>query len=190
MLQDLVKSVIDSFVAPRTAARRVIDNVNDFQGVAVIFGLSFTLSAIVLILKATFNAEAAADIERAGGVISTTLNMLIYSGVTFGIVCGVVFGVGRLFGGVGTFLNVTAVVAWHGLISVVFSPFVSVSALTSETGAALVPVFIILFVTWLLINFAAEAHQFKSVWKVAAVMVGLMFILASLTLVAAGLNVS
>ncbi len=187
MLQELLKSVIDSFVAPRAAARRIMDNVTDFQGVAVIFGLSFTLSAIVLLVKATFGAEAAADIERAGGALSAVSSMLIYSAVAFAFVCGVVFGVGRLFGGVGTLLNVAAVIAWHSLITVVFSPFMSVSSLTSESGAALIPIFIMFFVAWLLINFTAEVHQFKSVWKVAAVMVGLLFIPAFL-MTLAGIN--
>jgi len=187
MLQELVKSVIDSFVAPRAAARRVMDNVTDFQGVAIIFGLSFTLSAIILIVKASFSADAAAEIERAGGALAASLSLLIYSAVAFTFVCGVVFGVGRLFGGVGTFLNVAAVIAWHSLITVVFSPFLSISALTSESGAAMVPIMIMLFVFWLLINFTAEAHQFKSVWKVAAVLVGMLFIPAFL-MTLAGIN--
>ena len=187
MLQELVKSVIDSFVAPRAAARRVLDTVQDFQGVAVIFGLSFTLSAIILIVKALFDAEAATDLERAGGAISAVVSLLIYSAIAFTFVSGIVYGVGRLFGGVGTFLNVAAIMAWHSLITVVFSPFLSVTALTSESGAALIPVFIMLFVVWLLINFAAEAHQFKSVWKVAAVMVGMMLIPA-LLMTFAGVN--
>jgi hypothetical protein len=37
-----------------------------------------------------------------------------------------------------------------------------------------------LFIAWVLASFTAEAHQFKSVWKVAAVMVGLLFIPAFL----------
>lgn len=176
MLQELVKSVIDSFVAPRVAARRVMDTVQDFQGVAVIFGLSFTLSAIILILKASFSAEAAADIERAGGAISATLSWFIQSAVALAFFSAVVFGVGRLFGGVGTLLNVAAVIAWHSLITVVFSPFVSLSALTSGNSAALGQVFIGLFTLWLFVNFTAEAHRFKSVWKVAAITFGLMFI--------------
>lgn len=187
MIQELLKSVVDSFVAPRAAARRVIDNVTDFQGVAVIFGLSFTLSAIVLLLKTSFDADAAAEIDRAGGAITAVVSTLIYSGVAFAFVCGVVYGVGRLFGGVGSVLNVAAVIAWHSLITVVFSPFLSIASLTSESGSALVPMFIMLFVAWLLVNFTAEAHGFKSVWKVAAAMFGLLFIPAFL-MTLAGIN--
>ena len=76
MLQELMKSVIDSFVAPRAAARRVIDNVQDFQGVAVIFGLSFTLSAIVLLLKASVGAETA-DFAEMGGALPFIISNLI-----------------------------------------------------------------------------------------------------------------
>lgn len=182
-----MKSVIDSFVAPRAAARRVIDAVQDFQGVAVIFGLSFTLSAIVLLLKTSLGAEAGADLNAAGGAFPFIISNLIFSAVAFAFMCGVVFGVGRLFGGVGTFLNVAAAMAWHSLITVVFSPFLSLSALTSSDGASALPIFIMLFIAWLLVNFAAEAHQFKSVWKVAAVMVGLLFIPAFL-MTLAGIN--
>ncbi|MDG1211225.1 MAG: YIP1 family protein [Paracoccaceae bacterium] len=180
MLQELVKSIVDSFVAPRASARRVIDNVTDFQGVAVIFGLSFTLSAIIILLKTAFGAEAAADFNAMGGAFPFIISNLIFSAVAFAFLCGVIYGVGRLFGGVGTPLEIAAAIAWHSLITVVFSPFLSLSSLTSDGGASIMPVFIMLFIAWLLANFTAEVHQFKSVWKVAAVMVGLLFIPAFL----------
>ncbi len=187
MLQELVKSVIDSFVAPRAAARRVMDNVTDFQGVAVIFGLCFTLSAIVHIVKTLFDSDLATHVQNEGGALSVVLNLFLSTAVTFAFLSVVVFGVGRLFGGVGSLLNVSAVIAWHSLITVVFLPFVSLSALTSGNGAALGQVFIGLFTLWLFVNFTAEAHQFKSVWKVAAVTFGLLFIPAFL-MTLAGLN--
>jgi len=187
MLQELIKSMIDSFVAPRAAARRVIDTVQDYQGVAVIFGLSFTLSAIVLILKTYVGAEPAANFEAAGGALPFIISNLIFSAVAFAVLCGIVFGAGRMFGGVGTFLNVAAVLAWHSLITVVFTPFLSLTALTTDSGGAIPTVIIMLFIAWLLVNFAAEAHQFKSVWKVAAVLFGMMFIPAFL-MTLAGLN--
>ena len=115
------------------------------------------------------------------------MSNLIFSAVAFAFVCGVVFGVGRLFGGAGSLLNVAAAMAWHSLITVVFTPFLSLTALTGEGGGAALPIFIMLFIAWLLVNFAAEAHQFKSVWKVAAVMVGLLFVPAFL-MTLAGLN--
>ncbi len=70
MLQELVKTVIDSFVAPRAAARRVIDNVQDFQGVAIIFGLGFTLSAMILIVKTAIGSNATVNIDAAGARIA------------------------------------------------------------------------------------------------------------------------
>lgn len=187
MLQELVKSVIDSFVAPRAAARRVIDNVQDWQGVAVIFGLSFTLSAIVVLVQSSFSADAAADLDKAGGAFPAIIALLFYSVISFAFFSAIVFGVGRMFGGAGTLLNVAAAMAWHSLITVVFSPFLSLSALTADGGAPMLTIFIMLFIMWLLVNFAAEAHQFKSVWKVAAVMVGLMLVPAFLVTLA-GLN--
>ena len=174
MLQELVKTVIDSFVAPRAAARRVIDNVQDFQGVAIIFGLGFTLSAMILIVKTAIGSNASVNIDAAGGVLPFIFSNLIFSAVIFGFLCVVVFGIGRLFGGAGSLRDVSAAMAWHNLIVVVFLPFLSVSALTSQEGASAVPVIIMLFIMWLLANFAAEAHRFASVWKVAAVIVGLL----------------
>ena len=165
MLQELMKSVIDSFVAPRAAARRVIDNVHDFQGVAVIFGLSFTLSAIVLILKSSFGAGQGADFEAAGGALPFIISNLIFSAVAFAFVCGVVFGVGRLFGGAGSLLNVAAAMAWHSLITVVFTPFLSLTALTGKGGGAALPIFIMLFIAWLLVNFAARRISSKACGK-------------------------
>lgn len=188
MLQELVKSVIDSFVAPRAAARRVMDNVTDFQGVAIIFGLSFTLSAIVLLLKSISSDAASENIAGMGGYIPFVINNLIVNAVMFAITCGAVYGIGRFFGGVGSLLNVAAIIAWHSLILVVFSPFISIEALTSESGSSLLMIFLIFFALWIFANFIAEAHGFQSAFKVAAVMFGISFAIPVLylTLVSIG----
>ncbi len=81
-----------------------------------------------------------------------------------------------------------AAMAWHNLIVVVFLPFLSISALTSQEGTSAVPVIIMLFIMWLLANFAAEAHRFASVWKVAAVMISLLFSVSALLVFSVSLD--
>ena len=187
MLQELVKSVIDSFVAPRAAARRVIDNVQDFQGVAVIFGLSFTLSAIVLLLKTFFVGGAA--IDSVGGAFPFVLSNLVFSVVMFAVSCAAVYWIGRMFGGEGSPLNVAAVVAWHSLIIVVFLPFLSAQDFASDDGVSIFAIFIVFFTLWIFANFVAEAHRFRSAFKVAAALMVvpiIMIFVLSLTLVVVG----
>ncbi len=187
MLQELFRTFTDSFVAPRKAARSIIDRVEDFTGVGVIFGLSFTLNAMILLTKSSYAPEPGLDGEMASGAFALIISNLIFSAVLFAMLCGIVYGVGRMFGGTGTLVNVCAALAWHSLITVVFSPFLSLASLSSDGGGMIGPVLIMLFVIWLLLNFVAEAHRFTSVWKVAAVMLGLLLIPAFLMSLA-GMN--
>ncbi|MEM9096804.1 MAG: Yip1 family protein, partial [Pseudomonadota bacterium] len=171
-------------VAPRAAVRRVIDSVEDLTGVALIFGLSFTLNAMILIVKA-YVAPDTVDGADSGSGLELVLVNLIASAILFGVMSAIVYGVGTLFGGEGSFLNIMAALAWHNLATVIFAPFLSFQTLATGVGGGfLLQLGIMLAIVWLLVNFVAEAHRFPSTLKVAAVMFGLLFLPAFLLSIA------
>lgn len=171
MLQFLISQVVHSFKAPRAAARQIIERVNGPEEVTIVFVLAFCLQAFIMVLLALISG----DFE--GGAISSVLGSLLVNIVTFVLLVGIVFGVGRLFGGQGTLLEVAAVIAWHSLITVIFAPFMTPVASAETTGGASFHpiVFIIMVVVfWLLVNFITEVHRFESVWQVTGVTLGVL----------------
>ena len=174
MLNDLIRNIVETYSAPRATVRRVIDSVTDLTGVALIFGLSFSLNAIILILRAWLAPEEAGDLLGSG--LELVLVNLIVSALLFGVMSAVVYGVGRMFGGKGEFLEVMTALAWHNLVTVIFAPFMSFQSLSGGSGGAFaIQAAMMLVVVWLLVNFVAEAHRFASTLKVAAAIAGLLF---------------
>ena len=174
MLQDLVKLIVDSYVAPRSAVRRVIDRAQNWEDIAIVFGLSFTLSAMVMTLRL--------DDPGDGGLALILVNLLV-SAIGLLLLSFIATGVGKLFGGKGELKELTAAMAWHSLVTVVFAPFLSPAALLATEEARsgfFLQVALLLVVIWLMVNFIAEAHRFQSAWKVAGVMAALIFLPAIL----------
>lgn len=175
MLQDLLNRYVDSFMSPRRAVRAVIDRVDSLEGVVVILGLSLAINSIILVVKLTMGGGA------PGGVLPIVLFNLVLSIAAFGIMTFMVQGVGKLFGGRGEVRDVATALAWHGLVMVVFTPFLSFDSMAGAEGGFQLPQIVILGVAiWLLVNFIAEAHRFESTMKVAGVMLALLVIPAFL----------
>lgn len=168
MLQIVLENVADSFRAPRRAARRVIDTVKRPEEVAMMFGLSFCISTILMLLT-----HLIFGIGGGTGSLGFVLTNLMVSAFAFGMLTVFVYMVGRLFGGEAEILEVAAVIAWHSLVTAVFTPLIAgaVNPADAQPG----PGFLIQFalvgvVLWLLVNFIAEAHRFQNAWRVAGVM--------------------
>lgn len=173
MLQSLLEAAVESYRAPRRAARRIIDTVDRPEAVALMFGVSFCVSAMLMLLtQSAFGADGA-----NGGLGFVFLN-LVFSAFGFGMLVGLVYGVGRLFGGEGELIEVAAVIAWHSLVTVFFTPFVaSAGTLDGASGPAfLIQLVCVGVAIWLLVNFIAEVHGFPNAWRVAGVMFVGMFL--------------
>lgn len=172
MLQTILENVVESYRAPRNAARRIATMVRRPEEVALLFGLSFCVSALLLILtQFLFGTDG-----DAGGLSFVFTNFLI-GAASFTILSGLVFWVGRLFGGQGGLMEVAAVIAWHSLVTSIFTPFIAGAAAPGETPgpAFLIQVGLVGLTLWLLVNFITEVHRFQSAWRVAGVMLAGMF---------------
>lgn len=173
MLNTLLENAVLSFRAPRKGARAIIDMVSGWDGVALIFGLAFTLTAILTLLGVSIADRS----EATGDGMQFVVTNLIFSLVAFAFSTGLIFGIGKLFGGKGELLEVATIMAWHSLITVAFTPFISLEATMEGAGPAAIFQFILMGVAlWLLVNFITEAHRFESAWRVGAVMMGGVFV--------------
>ena len=156
----LFETLVETYRAPRRAARRVIDTLRTPEQVGIVFGLSAVLSAIFLTLS--LMARGGVD----GSILGVILSNLMLSVAAFAVLVALTYGIGRMFGGTGGVLPVSAALAWHSLATVIFAPFISPEAMMAPSGAAaFVQLAIVGIVTWLMVNFIAEAHGFKSAMR-------------------------
>ncbi|MEX2520741.1 MAG: YIP1 family protein [Paracoccaceae bacterium] len=176
MLRTIVDSMIMSYRAPRAAVRQVIDAVNGWEAVALIFGVAFCLNTIVALLLAVAAGQT-------GAGLGFLLSNLSFSAVAYAVVVLLVHRVGRLFGGVGSLIEIATTIAWHSLVTVIFAPLVAAATLPGLMESAMgflavAQIVMVGVVLWLLANFVAEAHRFASAWRVAIGLFGGVFVIA------------
>ncbi|WP_340110499.1 YIP1 family protein [Pikeienuella sp. HZG-20] len=175
MLEFLIDAVMQSYRAPRKAVRRVLDVVDGYEGVALLFGLAFSVNTFLVILVSLLAG-------RGGVGVSFVFSDLLFSVVAYSIAVALIYRVGRALGGKGSLREIATVVAWHSLVTVIFSPLVAVATLPNlssgaAAGLALAQLAMVGVVLWLLANFIAEAHRFKSVLRVAGGLFGGVFLI-------------
>lgn len=186
MLDFLATATFQSFRNPRQGVRMILDNVQGVQGAAILFGLA--LVAICLIAAAEWLLVGPPPVRLPEGAGEPTLalgiqGIALVSAVTFGFMTAIVFGVGRMFGGVGDFPTVAVALAWHSLITSIFAPFVSINHMMAEGGPDFWRIGLMLFTMWMLICFITEAHRFASAWRVGGVLIGFMFGLSAVSVI-------
>lgn len=170
MVEFLISMVLLSYRAPRVAMRRVLDMIAGFEGVALIFGVSFTLSALLMLAIAQIGGQG-------GGDIGYLISNFFFSLIGYLVAVALVFWVGKAFGGRGRFLDVATAIAWHSLVTVIFTPLVAVATMPGIGDGALgllavAQIAMIGVILWLMANFVAEAHGFRSALRVALVLIG------------------
>ena len=165
MFGTLIEDVIASYRAPRPTVRKVIDRMTGWRDVAMLFGLAFCLSTGIAVLLSLMAGEGGAGL---GFVVSN----LMFSAVAYLVAVVLIHRVGALFGGKGEMIDIGAAVAWHSLVTVIFAPLVAAATVPGLAGGAagflaLAQLAMVGVVVWLLANFVAEAHGFKSALRVA-----------------------
>ncbi|MFV0476103.1 MAG: hypothetical protein ACK5MQ_18155 [Pikeienuella sp.] len=175
MLNFLIYNLLQSYRAPRAAARRALEVIDTFEEIALILGLSFTVTAFLegLVLFA------------GGGVmfgIGLIFSNLVFNLVAYVVAMFLIQRIGALFGGGASMRDIAVVLAWHSLMMVVFAPLVAVVMLPGVGPGVLMLIGLALlalvgFMLWLLANFIAEAHGFASALRVAGALFAGMFVI-------------
>lgn len=174
-LSELFQTAVLTLRDPRRAARRVMAwplGRRERWTVLALTAVTSTLTSEVFVML----APGAADPATAAILASPfAFALLQFAGIV--LMSGLILGVGRRFGGVGTLDDVLAVMGWMQVMLlalqlaqvvalVLVPPLVGVLAL-GTLGLTL----------WLMPNFIAELHGFRSAFLTLLAMVGTMFAL-------------
>lgn len=178
MIRFLTDLVIRTYRNPRAGLRDVMNMVKGYEGAALLFMLSFSINTGLVIVMGLF-------LGQGGAGLGYLISNLIFSVIAYAIGVLLVFQIGRAFGGKGTAAEVAVMMSWHSVVTVIFAPLVA--AATFEELAHGAPAFITFgqlamvgVVLWLLTQFVAETHGFKSALRVAGVIFGCVFAVAFL----------
>ena len=180
MIRNLVSAVAEGYIAPRRSVRRLLDGRHGIQTALLMLALAYLVQAVLTILFIS------SGIGIAGHLLA-----IVQQVVVFFVLAALIFGLGRLAGGKGTMEGAQLVVAWHALVVSVISPLaigVSSFAYRAEVGSAggmsaglgLLAFVYVAVSFWLMANFVAELHGFRSAWGVLGALVGLTFACAIL----------
>ena len=180
------------YLAPRATVRRLLDEGHGFNVALLFIALGYVLETILV--KLLMSNPASADLP----IISFHMLNGVATLCGFLILSGLVFWAGRAMGGAATLAQTQLAIAWFMLTSSLLTPF-ALAALPDQlrnppqdpdmpmdlSDANPLPMFIVAgAVLWLLSSTIAEAHGFRSVWKVAGVILaipaGTILILSSL----------
>ena len=184
----LLENLVEAFLQPRNSALRTLSAAQNWQTTLLLGLLAFTVQMLLTLLTRTVLGTGAVPLGAeqpvgAGGMTPIGLVLLL------AVVVGAVFGVGRMFGGRASLREVIAVLAWYGVATAVLVPIeiVWVQRVLAGQQSSLLIAFGIgmeLYALWILSNFIAAAHGFRSAIRV------MLFILATLFLLGLGLGLA
>ena len=186
MTGDVARAVVEGYTAPRASVRRLLDGGHGIEAALGLLALAYLVQAMLTIL-----------FLPAGIGIFGHMLAIMQQLVTFFLLSALVYGIGRLAGGAGTMEGAQLVIAWHALVTSLLSPLaigVSTAAFRSgEEGAGNIPpgmgflaLIYVAISLWLMANYVAELHGFRSTWGVLGAIIGVSFVFALMLAVLVG----
>lgn len=132
MASGVLNAVIDSFRAPRRAARWVIDTFDRPEEAALLFALAYTAGLLMVFLSGMIGAGS-------GGVMSMGPEGLLGGFISFVILTGaqifLIQIIGAAFGGTARPLQLISVISWHGIVTAPLNLFLPSLRLSAEEAA-------------------------------------------------------
>lgn len=175
LIRDLLRETITD---PQGAARRLVAAAPPMEA-------RWLALALVAVLSVLIGQASALVFARAGAAMVVGLNAsAILHGVVLVVVVWAAHTVGRIFGGTGTFADAILLISWLQFVMVMLQlvqllALVLLPPLSMLIGMAAIALFL-----WLLTNFVAVLHGFKSLGKVFGMILvtfmALAFVLAFL----------
>lgn len=188
-IQMLRQLVIDSFVAPRTAARAVLAS-GVPAGALLQAGVAVTCIGLVLGYLAMWLSGGAVDPVSAA-VLRAPLIGALAQFAMMALVAWLTFRIGRLFGGAGGFWGAVTVVVWLNAVMLGIQ-VVQIGALALVPPlAGLIAVATLLWLLWAYANFVSELHGFASpVMVLGVALLSGVVLIFGVTLIAAILGIA
>ena len=196
MIGAVVQNVIGGFLQPRASVRRILDGGHGFDVVILMVLLAILTREIFILIFIGGRSDA------FGLTLALHVQALVTGMISFLFMSALVFGIGRVFGGTGSWREANLAMAWYLLVISVVVPLVlpAVIHVTEVVDAAgddpvasvdipakLMVMFTVAsgVILWLFACYIAELHRFASAWSVLAVMLGLLLALAVIVTVLA-----
>lgn len=196
MTGDFSRWVLQGFMAPRQTVRRFLDSGHGPDVAVLLLLLGYLIEAIFVLMLAPPVVGSSGMGAHVSGLITTAF--------VFVVISVLVFRLGKLAGGTGTFPQTILAVAWYmfmgSLLSPIMVPFFgelgraaeamdpasdSVGTLGISGGVQIMFLAAGMFSVWLFANSIAALHGFRSIWGVIGVLVGIpliaSFVIVTLT---------
>ena len=184
MIGAVVQNVIAGCLQPRASVRRILDGGHGYDVALLMVVLAYLVREISVLLILGDRPDG------AGFMFTMHLQGLIQRLFSFLILSAAVYGVGRAFGGTGTWRQTNLAMAWYLLVTSVVVPLalpavIHIADIVDAAGDGPVePVDIpaqplVMFMVasgimlWLFACYIAELHRFARTWNVVAVILGL-----------------
>ena len=184
MTQDLLERFIESIRTPRLSARRFLAlGPHRLDTIAALLIGAYLVQGLAQI------AIPGARPPMEGPILAWHLAGLTFQVIVFVASAGLVFAIGRLFGGTASFDRCLQAMAWYGFITSFLTPVALIGwTLAAGGGSGFGSLLFLgagILGMWVFAGFVAEIHGFRSAGVVLGVMVG-MVTLASLVLFSLG----
>jgi hypothetical protein len=181
MLGAVVQNLIDGYLKPRRSVRRLLDGPHGIPEAVLLVVLAYLISAIFDILFPVAEPPVRAS-------IALHLLALLLQLLSLFLVSGLVYGIGRRFGGQGSWRDATLGVAWYSLVTSLIAPLTvparaqMIEAVEASGNGPVeiafgTPILIFMVASgimlWLFACYVAELHRFRRTWSVLAVVLGM-----------------
>lgn len=194
VLGDFARFMAQSIIAPRATVRIVL---NGGHG----FGIALTMIAMGYLIESVLVKLLVPDATAGANLIGFHMLNVIGTVCGFFILSGLAYWIGSLMGGIASLAQSQLAVAWFMLMNSVLAPFAIMSLpehfrrpptdpdipLDLSDANPTVIFIVVGIAIWLLSSAIAEAHGFRSVWRVAGVILAIpMTLVFLLNLIVAG----
>ncbi|GLS85083.1 YIP1 family protein [Cypionkella aquatica] len=168
---------------PRAAARRLmgwqLPVSTVWLMIALMAVISACLSSVSFLLTPAPSEPSVID-PNLLAIFTNPLQIALLQGLVLVIMAMLAQGIGRLFGGTGSFPDALILIAWTEALLCLIQLAQTILMLATPSIAAALGMFGIVLFVWVLSNFIAELHGFQSTGKVLFGIVGTVFAISFL----------
>lgn len=182
MTADLLRMIGEGYTAPRHAMRRLLDAGFGLEVALTFLALAFLVEAILAIV---FGGRGG-DLSLGVYLVNLALQLAV-----FFLLSGLIHGIGRAAGGKGTLAGAQLVVGWQALVTSPLTPLTlgfanafrarpdaagdAAATVEVPAGGGFLALLYVAISFWLMANYIAELHGFRSTWGVLGALVGVTF---------------
>ena len=174
--QQLLAMVGRSIQSPREGAAEVLALGIPREAIWLILGTVVVLSVILAEVTTLMNASEGPD--ALGGLIGNPIALGMVQFIALLSTIGAVYAIGRAFGGTGSIEETSVLIAWLQFIMVCVQVVQTLSFVLIPPVGALIGIAALVLFLWLLTNFVAVLHGFRSLGQVFLMIVVSTFTIA------------